>query len=55
MNNYFLNSLLPSSVSVLKIFDLFQVTHFVNGVQFLNVTLVFALPPVALISPVTRI
>ena len=55
MNNYFLNSLLPSLVSVLKIFDLFQVTHFVNGVQFLNVTLVFALPPVALISPVTRI
>ena len=55
MNNYFLNSLLPSSVSVLKIFDLFQVTHFVNGVQFLNVTLAFALPPVALISPVTRI
>ena len=31
------------------------VTHFVNGVHFLNATLVFSSPPVAIISPVTRI
>ena len=32
-----------------------RVTHLVNGVQFLNATLVFSSPPVAVISPVTRI
>ena len=31
------------------------VTHFLNGAQFLNATLVFGLPPVAVISPVIRI
>ena len=29
--------------------------HFVNGAQFLNATLVLALPPVAVMFPVTRI
>ena len=31
------------------------IMHFVNGAQFLNTTLVFAPPPVAVISPVTKI
>ena len=31
------------------------VIHFVNGAKFLNATLAFSLPPVAVISPVTRI
>ena len=31
------------------------VIHLVNGAQFLNATLVFALPLVAVVSPVTRI
>ena len=31
------------------------VTHFVNGAQFLDTTLVFSTPPVAVISPVAKI
>ena len=31
------------------------VTHLVNGAQFLNATLIFASPPVVLISPITKI
>ena len=40
-----------SSVSVCLSF--IWVTHLVNGAQFLNATLVFSLPPVAVIYPVT--
>ena len=42
-----------STVSMCSTF--IWVTHLVNGAQFFNVTLVFVLPPVAVIFPVTRI
>ena len=45
-----------SILSVISISSLFTwVTHFVNGAKFLDTTLVFSTPPVAVISPVTRI
>ena len=42
-------------VSSINAFIIYRVTHFVNGIQFLNPILVFKSPPVAIISPVTRI
>ena len=42
-----------SAVSMCSSF--IRVMHFANGAQFLNATLVFAPPPVVVISPVTSI
>ena len=32
-----------------------SITHLVNKAQFLNATLIFSSPPVAVVSPVTKI
>ena len=44
-----------SGLSAVSICSSYWVTHLVNGTQFVNATLAFVLPPVAVISDVARI
>ena len=42
-------------ISIINVFIVYVVMHFLNGAQFLNLNLVLASPTVAVMSPVTRI